>query len=769
MPITIKGQVTMLEIVRSETLDVVQLAGRFDGAGSALFDQQFRATESTALPCVLDFGGITYLSSAGIRSLVWLEKKLRSKGSRLILVALQAPVMQTLEMSGLLNQFAVAASVDKAHDMLREASSGISATGMLSLGGHPVTIRRLPASATQVEVWGAGATLSTPDDISKALLNATLSEIPLAIGRGGFGHNREQAMESLGTFLTADQSVILSPEEGPGYSDFLQSEKPEAVSFYVSEAVSIRGRPALYLHFDGTGTTLGEFTQALPSWIETITGKPFALAAFLLHTSSPSENASASEDMLALGVALGAPDGTSDLLRKFRPQDWQALSPSAQALGCGIRLAGSIPVSDAREPEAVFKEALSADRFLNVTCIQPETPLGHVKAWIYLPTKIVSSDEARLQIEIKNAMVFPDEWDLITRRIYTDARRVVLTQMSGGYSATTLHADSYDAEGRRMIPTVLKISSLHVTQSEVRAYHDHVKRFILNNSTVIMGHASQGNWSGLRYNFVGVNGAGSSLSWLANHYARRPVETLKPLFHSVFGQVLWPWYGQPKREQMRPFEQHDPSTLFPSIPEQAEKTMGISSDQPLIMCEELGRELPNPYYFLRHDFPKLKTWQRPWYSTITHGDLNLNNILIDEKDNIYIIDFSETRPRNALSDFARIEPVITLQMTRLEEPSDGKDLLLFLEGLASVSPLKENPPLRYAGTDPMVEKAWHIVCLLREHGRKVVANEDQAIFYWLPLLEWTIPSVYFQQLSPERKRIWMFAAGLLCEQIRKQV
>ena len=40
------------------------------------------------------------------------------------------------------------------------------------------------------------------------------------------------------------------------------------------------------------------------------------------------------------------------------------------------------------------------------------------------------------------------------------------------------------------------------------------------------------------------------------------------------------------------------------------------------------------------------------------------------------------------------------------------------------------------------------------------------LFYWLPLLEWTIPSVYFVQLSPERKRLWMFAAALLCEQIR---
>lgn len=176
--------------------------------------------------------------------------------------------------------------------------------------------------------------------------------------------------------------------------------------------------------------------------------------------------------------------------------------------------------------------------------------------------------------------------------------------------------------------------------------------------------------------------------------------------------------------------------------------------------------MPNPYYFLRHEFPRRQSSPWPWWTSITHGDLNLNNILIDEKENIYVIDFSETRPRNVLSDFARIEPVITLQMTRLESPGDMRDLLRFMEGLASVSPLADAPPFRYSGTDPMVEKAWQTVCLLRRYARKAVDGDNQPLFYWLPLLEWTLPSVYFVQLSPERKRLWMYAAALLCEQLQ---
>lgn len=163
--------------------------------------------------------------------------------------------------------------------------------------------------------------------------------------------------------------------------------------------------------------------------------------------------------------------------------------------------------------------------------------------------------------------------------------------------------------------------------------------------------------------------------------------------------------------------------------------LGISADAPLLRCAELGRDLPNPFYFLRHEFPKLKTWAKPWHTSITHGDLNLNNILIDEKENIYVIDFSETGTRNVLSDFARIEPVITLQLPRPEEKTDQWDLLVFWEGLVSVSPLKGDPPLRYSGSDPMVEKAWHVLCQLRGDARKAVGGDDQPLFHWLPLLE----------------------------------
>ena len=49
------------------------------------------------------------------------------------------------------------------------------------------------------------------------------------------------------------------------------------------------------------------------------------------------------------------------------------------------------------------------------------------------------------------------------------------------------------------------------------------------------------------------------------------------------------------------------------------------------------------------------------YTSICHGDLNMQYVLLDERENIYVIDFSETRPRNIVSDLGLAKKVRGLQ------------------------------------------------------------------------------------------------------------
>ena len=94
-------------------------------------------------------------------------------------------------------------------------------------------------------------------------------------------------------------------------------------------------------------------------------------------------------------------------------------------------------------------------------------------------------------------------------------------------------------------------------------------------------------------------------------------------------------------------------------------------------------------------------------------------------------------------------------------------MLEFLAGLMEISPLSGDPPLRYRGTDPMVEKTWQVIRVLRSHARRVTGGEDQPVFYWIPLLQWTLPIVCFRQLETDRKRLSMYAAGLIWRELLK--
>jgi hypothetical protein len=255
------------------------------------------------------------------------------------------------------------------------------------------------------------------------------------------------------------------------------------------------------------------------------------------------------------------------------------------------------------------------------------------------------------------------------------------------------------------------------------------------------------------------------LSWLTAHYRARPTEELIPVFENIFTNILKPWYGQPKWERIFPYAEHDPLGLFPATLGDADRELGISPDAEFLHCRELDVELPNPFHFLKHQFPMRKGRSQLWYTAVTHGDLNMQNILLDERDNIYIIDFSETRSRDIVSDFARLECILKIEMTRLEGEEDLRALLDFEVGLISACGLHETPPFKYRGSDKEVEKAYRIICLLRSCADRVTVFETDMIPYLLALLQWTYPVVCYTSVSKLQKRFAAYSAGIIVRKI----
>jgi len=428
--------------------------------------------------------------------------------------------------------------------------------------------------------------------------------------------------------------------------------------------------------------------------------------------------------------------------------------------------AASSPLPPGQELDAFLATLDGRDEVHAVWHLGGASVLADVRAWLVPAREVRPGVAGRTVIDVEGDDTFREEWEAITRRVYDDASRVELVPLAGGYTSRAYRAASFDRSGRRQLPTVLKIAPTAVTTREELAYHNHVEKFILNNSTTIMGAATCGEWRGLRYNFLGINGAESRLTWIEDLYKTRAIDEVLALLERVVTDILKPWYGQPHLGVVHPFRDQVPSfSLFPNMLSDGERITGVATDAPLMPCPELGRDVPNPFHFLAHGYPARRGRGYTWYTGTVHGDLNLKNILVDERENLYVIDFSETRIGNVAIDFARIEPIVTLELTRIESAADVAALVGFFAGLAQARTLAEQPPFVYRGDDPEVAKAHRMICRLRHWADTVTLFETSLVPYLVSLLEWTYPIVSYWSVGAIVKRAAVINCALIVEQV----
>lgn len=78
---------------------VVALAGRLDATTVAVFDDTSRAW-SARQRILLDFSNLAYLSSAGLRSLLVLERRQRAGGGGVAIFGVPEAIRQVLTVAG---------------------------------------------------------------------------------------------------------------------------------------------------------------------------------------------------------------------------------------------------------------------------------------------------------------------------------------------------------------------------------------------------------------------------------------------------------------------------------------------------------------------------------------------------------------------------------------------------------------------------------------------------------------------------------------------
>jgi anti-anti-sigma factor len=787
---------------KDNNLSVMILEGRLDAYGASIFEEKLKELNDSENKLILNFEKVVFLSSAGIRALLTLYKNINKKNGIIVITKISNDVNNAIEMSGMEKFFEYSDNEEEALKYINSLTLNTSVSDVKEINNKVYNISKLNTEGSLLDIWSGKKTIEPA-----GLVRAGLDTLEILTGIGGFGSNENEASEMLGEFISTGTFAAVLPADEHCITDFIIPKNPSDATVFLYKGIGISGKPSYLLKDESE--TISDLSSVINDIKETVckdnTFFGFVIQAkieklmsgyyknkndILNNTLTTDETSIQTKDKFVttstqtLKINSGNKENVSVLIigtaidKKIVDSSKQELfSDFADYLKQGdetdsllfhshsIIYSGDDIESD--DLNLLLKKIANLDILKSVSHIKNDTKLGGTKIWVYQPQTIRNGKDKLIKIEYPKDIIFHKEWEVIVRKIYHDSSKVVLTPLQGGFSSATFSVESYDKEGRKNLPTVVKIGPKELTNREVNAYKSYVEKFILNNSTTIMGIAECGNWAGLRYNFVGITGSSGSIIWLENLYKTLPVYKIIQIFDRIYTDILKPWYGQPKWESIKPYELNDPGHLFNNLLSDAETNLNINPDNETIDCPELGITLPNPFHFYKYEWQKRKSKLINWYLGICHCDLNMKNILLDDKENIYIIDFSESRITNIVSDFARLEPIVLFELTKLENENDLIELLKFIQNIYSIKKINDFIKFDYTGNDPMVEKAYKIICIMRKYADKITLFETNPEPYFTAVLEWMMPVISYGSASKLQKKLAVYTAAFIIKELIK--
>lgn len=271
-----------MEITRhpSSTGLVLALKGRLDGAWSERTSEALTATlEEGQHHLRLDLSGVTFLSSAGIRTLMIHYKRLAELKGRLTVIHPSAPVREVLELAGLTSLLAEPSTPD-----------GTSASAGRDFSGGSVTAFPLHADASP------GASLLSPG------APVCFTQESFGLGLGALG--REPGSVP-GEFLALGGMAIVQPADNRQGLDYLMTQGSLQPQVTPLSGIVAHGPFAQCLRFEGSDPRRGlPLTDLLELALRETASDTIGLAF-------------AAETEFLVGAALLQPPGESLALASF--------------------------------------------------------------------------------------------------------------------------------------------------------------------------------------------------------------------------------------------------------------------------------------------------------------------------------------------------------------------------------------------------------------------------------------------------------------------
>ncbi|MDA3930580.1 MAG: phosphotransferase, partial [Prolixibacteraceae bacterium] len=587
---------------------------------------------------------------------------------------------------------------------------------------------------------------------------ASYHELGFSVGIGASADSFNNSDKEKGIFISTSNCGGFIPFDSAFFPDFKLPKDTKTSGIVVDWAMSFGVTPSIELKLSKPTTiNCNNLLKTLTN--DTFGTNTYGLCITDFNTNSPS--------ISVLGIIKEKKFIGNNILQQsvFKSDN------NIHFLGAKFVL-NQLPKEAIKSPlDQLIDDVLTFENILNIQPIDLTSTLMSPSIWLFKAKQKVDASKHRLAINYPKGSKLTIYEEYLIRRLYTDSSKIEVNALHGGFSAQTFQVESYDLEGRKLRPTVLKIANRDMIKREAERCKTYAMPYILNNSAIVLGTEFHGNIGALRYNFVGIGGEQTKLKWLTHYYKDWSITELEPLFDKIFLQILKPWYGQPILETIHPYTDHNPTlTFFPNLCETAEQEFSISSNNPTLILDENKSEIVNPYWFLKHEFTQKSEYAITYPTSICHGDLNMQNILLDQDMNVYLIDFSETKPRSIVSDFARLEAIFMIENSPLETEVDLEHMIKFVLDFYQIPSFGNLPQNTYEGNHSTeIAKNVALIHKMRNYAFACSNNNENLLPYYMALLEWVLPVVCYSSATTKQKRISMIIAGVLCKKVMEAI
>lgn len=357
--------------------------------------------------------------------------------------------------------------------------------------------------------------------------------------------------------------------------------------------------------------------------------------------------------------------------------------------------------------------------------------------------------------------------DLLCRLFY-QADSVLLRPLALGHSGTAvLWAQPYyvTGSGRAII---VKFGDWKKIWTEAENFKTYVQPFLGGGrSTTLLDQRRTPLLGGILYSFLGATN--DQVDPFSRFYERASIEEIYRALDNLFLDTCRVWYDN--RERLQPLD--------------------LSTDYKDLLKFDLDA-LNHAFFELRKcvqgkdklhfvDLPANRSFRNPipvvaeqrlirsTYRSITHGDFNASNILIDSMEHTWLIDFQSTGWGHILRDLAQLDCEIRFTLLAATEVTLEKRLLME-EALLKVTRFSEVQQLvaEAPAADPTLAKAYAAVAYLRSLAQQLVSPNlaDDISEYYIALIYYSLDTLRFYQLPTVQRQHALLSASLLVEWLR---